>query len=244
MLYKTMLIAITLLLTVLGVNALAHSQGELPILALAIPALWLLPQGGVAAWLLLIGLGLFGYALPEQPVALSVSLFMMLPILIICTSPKGCWQLGSLMISIVLAMNAGLMALQGEGKLPGSITATLLQIIAIAIIWFAARSWRPVEGNTWWPIILVIPLWVGGMEHAALLALCVTGIIAALQSLSKMHLDEWIPKLACVLPAVGFATLVIMPQFDVANPILVSWLLVLGGGLLGESLLEDPEEEE
>ena len=148
MLYKTLLIIVTLLLTVLGVNALAHSQGDLPIIALAIPALWLLPQGGVAAWLLLLGLGAFGYVLPEQPVALSVSLFMMLPILMICTSPKGCWQLGSLMISIVLAMNAGLMALQAEGKLPGSIGATVIQIIGIAIIWFAARSWRPVEGNT------------------------------------------------------------------------------------------------
>ena len=57
MLYKTLLIIVTLLLTVLGVNALAHSQGDLPIIALAIPALWLLPQGGVAAWLLLLGLG-------------------------------------------------------------------------------------------------------------------------------------------------------------------------------------------
>lgn len=46
-----------------------------------------------------------------------------------------------------------------------------------------------------------------------------------------------------ILPAVGFATLVLVPWFEVPNPILVAWLLVLGGALLGEYLLEDPEEE-
>ena len=59
-----------------------------------------------------------------------------------------------------------------------------------------------------------------------------------------MQHQDWIPPFACVLPPIGFTTLVVLPQFSVANPILVSWLLVLGGGLLGESLLDDPEEED
>ncbi|SMY14965.1 hypothetical protein [Photobacterium aquimaris] len=244
MLYAASLVTVSLILTVLGVSALGPTSGELPMLALAIPALWLLPQSGVAGWLLLCGLGAYGAVLPEQPLALSISLFMMLPILMICTSAKGCWQLGALMVSIVLSMNAGLMALQGEGKLEGSISATVIQIIAIGVIWYAARCWRPITGNTWWPLFAVFPLWLGGMEAAALVGLCVTGLIAALQSLVKMHHQDWIPRLACVLPAIGFTTLVVLPQFSVANPILVSWLLVLGGGLLGESLLDEPEEED
>ncbi|KMV30639.1 hypothetical protein L4D00_02465 [Photobacterium swingsii] len=242
MLYAALLVLVSVALTVLGVTALGYSEGQLPALALAIPALWLLPQGGMAAWLLLIGLGAYGMVLPEQPLALSISIFMMLPVFNICMSQKSSWQLGALLISIILAMDVGLMALQSEGKLPGSSLYTVVQILAVGVIWFACRSWRPVEGNTWWPLFLVVPLWVGGMEHAALVALCITGLIAAMQGMEKVKFGDWVPRLSWVLPAVGFATLVVVPHFDVPNPILVAWLLVLGGALLGEYLLEDPEE--
>lgn len=243
MLYAALLVVVSIALTVLGVSALGYSQGELPALALAIPALWLLPQGGLRAWLLLVGLGAFGAVLPEQPLALSISIFMMLPVFSVSFSPKSGWQLAALLISIVLAMDVGLMALQGEGKLPGDASYTVIQVLAVTLIWYVARSWRPVEGNTWWPLFLVIPLWVGGMEHAALVALCVTGLIASMQEMMKGKLREWVPRLAWVLPAVGFATLVLVPYFEVPNPVLVAWLLVLGGALLGEFLLEEPEEE-
>ncbi|PSW18816.1 hypothetical protein C9I98_15220 [Photobacterium sanctipauli] len=243
MLYAALLVVVSVVLTIVGVSALGQSQGELPALALAIPALWLLPQGGVSAWLLLIGLGSFGFVLPEQPLALSVSLFMMLPVFAVCCSSKGSWQLAALLISIVLAMDVGLMALQGEGKLEGSPTYTVIQIIAVGIIWIAARSWRVVDGNTWWPLFLVVPLWVGGMEHAALVALCTTGVIAALQGMRNSKIAEWVPRMSWILPAIGFATLVLVPWFEVPSPVLVAWLLVLGGALLGEYLLEDPEEE-
>ncbi|MCQ1059573.1 hypothetical protein ACQKPX_22770 [Photobacterium sp. DNB23_23_1] len=243
MLYAALLVMVSITLTIVGVSALGQSQGELPALALAIPALWLLPQGGVSAWLLLIGLGTFGFVLPEQPVALAVSVFMMLPVFAVSFSAKSSWQLAVLLISIVLAMDVGLMALQAEGKLEGSPIYTIIQILAVGVIWIAARSWRSVEGNTWWPLFLVVPLWVGGLAHAALVALCVTGLIASLQGMAKSKLSEWVPRMMWILPAVGFATLVLVPWFDVPNPILVAWLLVLGGALLGEYLLEDPEEE-
>ncbi len=59
------------------------------------------------------------------------------------------------------------------------------------------------------------PAMVGGMEHAALVALCITGLIASMQEMMKGKLREWVPRLAWVLPAVGFATLVIVPYFEV-----------------------------
>ena len=243
MLYAALLVVVSIVLTVVGVSALGQSQGELPALALAIPALWLLPQGGVSAWLLLIGLGAYGFVLPEQSLALSISIFMMLPIFAVSFSTKSTWQMAALLISVVLAMDVGLMALQGEGKLPGSPGAIIVQIMAVGVIWVALRSWRPVDGNTWWPLFLVVPLWVGGMEHAALVALCVTGLIATIQELLKGKLNEMVPRMVWILPAVGFATMVLVPWLEVPNPVLVAWLLVLGGALLGEYLLEDMEEE-
>ncbi|MGF1724240.1 hypothetical protein [Photobacterium nomapromontoriensis] len=243
MLYAALLVMASIALTIIGVSALGQSQGDLPALALAIPALWLLPQGGVSAWLLLIGLGSYGFVLPEQPIALSISIFMMLPVFAVSFSSKGTWQLGALLVAIVLAMDVGLMALQSEGKLAGSPSYTIVQIIAVGIIWIAVRSWRLVEGNTWWPIFLVVPLWVGGMEHAALVALCVTGLIATVQEMQKKKMQEWVTRMLWILPAVGFATLVVIPWLEVPSPILVAWLLILGGALLGEYLLEDLEEE-
>lgn len=243
MLYAALLVVVSIVLTVVGVSALGHSQGELPALALAIPALWLLPQGGIRAWLLLLGLGAYGIVLPDQPLALSISIFMMLPVFAVSFSPKSGWQLAALLISVVLAMDVGLMALQGEGKLPGHASSTIIQILAVTLIWYVGRSWRPVEGNTWWPLFLVVPLWVGGLEHAALVALCITGLIAAMQEMMKSKMREWVPRMAWILPAVGFATLVLTPYFEVPSPVLVAWLLVLGGALLGEFLLEEAEEE-
>ncbi|HIF9340236.1 TPA: hypothetical protein ACX6RU_000266 [Photobacterium damselae] len=244
MLYAALLMIASVALTIVGVTALGHGQGEIPALALAIPALWILPQGKTAAWLLLSGLALFGYALPDQPLALSISLFMILPILAVSFSSKSPWQLGAMLIAVVIAMLFGLMALQTESKLSGSVGATCMQLMGVLMIWYAARSWRPVMGNTWWALVLVIPLLMGGMAPAALVALCVTGLIAAMQEMEKHKVGEWIPKMAWVLPAIGFATLVLAPQFEVPSPILVSWLLILGGGLLGEFLLEENEEEE
>jgi len=172
MLYAALLMIASVALTIVGVTALGHGQGEIPALALAIPALWILPQ----------------------PLALSISLFMILPILAVSFSSKSPWQLGAMLIAVVIAMLFGLMALQTESKLSGSMGATCMQLMGVLMIWYAARSWRPVTGNTWW--------------------------------------------------ALGFATLVLAPQFEVPSPILVSWLLILGGGLLGEFLLEENEEEE
>ncbi|MGF1688448.1 hypothetical protein L4C36_17465 [Photobacterium japonica] len=243
MMYAALLFMASIGLTIVGISALGQSQGNLPALALAIPALWLLPQGGVSAWLLLIGLGAFGIVLPEQSLALSISLFMMIPIFSVSFGPKSPWQLGALLLSVVLAMDVGLMALQSEGKLAGTPTATIVQIIAVGVIWVALRSWRKVDGNTWWPVGLVVPLWVGGMEHAALVALCITGLLATLQEMRNTQLKEWVPRMGWILPAIGFATIVLIPWFEVPNPVLVAWLLVLGGALLGEYLLEDQEEE-
>src|SRR5690606_31140354 len=134
MLYTTILAVMSMLLTIVGVSALGLAQHHLTVLAVAIPALWLLPQGGVSAVLLLLGIGMFGAVLPFQPLALSVSLLMMLPVLTVSFSPRGNWQVAALLFAVVIAMDAGLLALQGEEKLAGQATYTLLQVLAVCFI--------------------------------------------------------------------------------------------------------------
>lgn len=244
MVFSVIQLVVTVALTIIGVSAFGLSGGEIPALALAIPALWLLPQGGVAAWLLLIALGMYGLVLPYQPLSLSVSVWTLIPIFSVTFSHKSSKQMMLLIGAVVLAMQAGVMALQAEGKLPGSAWYTFVQMLAVGMVWIAARSWRPVKGNTWWPLFLVVPLWVGGMEHAALVALCVTGLMAALQSIAKSKHASWLPALAWALPTVGFATFVVLPQFEVPSSILVSWMLILGTGWMADFMLNEENEEE
>ncbi|WP_249199126.1 hypothetical protein [Photobacterium sp. GJ3] len=162
-----MLNAITLtfmsvFLTVIGVCTLGITTDDLPVLAVAMPALWLLPQGGLSAVLLLGGVGLYCAVLPQQPLALSVSLLMMFPVFSVSFSSKANWQVGALLFAVVVAMDAGLLALQSEGKLSGHVSDTLLQVLAVGMIWCAGRFWRPVPGNYGWPLLFALPLWLGG----------------------------------------------------------------------------------
>ncbi|KDM93135.1 hypothetical protein [Photobacterium galatheae] len=242
MLNAILLSTMSVVLTVIGVSTFGLSQHYLTVLAVAIPALWLLPQGGLSSVLLLCGIGAYSAALPYQPLALSVSLLVMLPVFSVSFSSKANWQVGALLFAIVIAMDAGLLALQGDGKLGGQMSFTLLQIMAVGLIWCAGHFWRPVKGNYGLPLLLAVPLWLSDLAPAALVVLCIIGLILALQTLYQRYTLDWVTRLSWVLPAVAFAAVAIDPAFDVPNPVLVSWLMVLGSAILGEYLLAEVED--
>ena len=79
-------IILSILLVVVGVVAFGISGGDLPLLALAIPMLWLIPQGGVATWVLFGGISLFGLTLNEQPLSLSIAVWTLFPLLMVIFS--------------------------------------------------------------------------------------------------------------------------------------------------------------
>ncbi|WP_087019877.1 hypothetical protein [Thaumasiovibrio subtropicus] len=241
--YAALLVLVSVFVSILGVFSLGVGEADIPLLVLVIPAVWLLPQGRVAAWLMLAALGLYGSTLNIQPLAVSVSVWMLLPVLFVVFSKKSNWQLGLLMMVIVFAMYGGLMALQRDGKLGGEPMQTAWQVLSVMGVWFAARSWRPISGNPWFPAAVALLLWVAGSAHAALVGLCVVGLIAALQGISQQKHTDWIERLAWILPSVSFAALVVTPRFVVPNSVLVCWLLVLCSAWLGEYLLEEPEED-
>ncbi|MUJ26178.1 hypothetical protein [Aliivibrio fischeri] len=235
-------IILSFVLVIVGVLAFGVSGGDLPLLALAIPILWLIPQGGVATWVLLIGLSLFGFTLQYQPMPLSISVWTLFPLLMVIFSHRKSIHLIVFIAAVVIAMQAGIMALQYEGKLGGSAWATLAQIVCVTLVWIAARSWKPVNRNAWWPLVLVIPLWIGGLQHAALVALSITGLIVCLQSVGRSKYRNWLPMLSWLLPVIGFSTLIISPKFEVPNSIMVSWLMILLIGWITDFMMQVDEE--
>ena len=242
MLLAMLSILLSFVLVVIGVMAFGISGGDLPLLALAIPMLWLIPQGGVATWVLLIGMSLFGFTLGTQPLSLSIAVWTLFPLLMVIFSRRKSIHLIIFIISVVVAMEAGIMALQYEGKLAGSAYSTLLQICSVVLVWIAARSWKPVNRNAWWPLVLVIPLWIGGLQHAALVALSITGLIVCLQSVGRSKYSDWLPMMSWLLPVIGFSTLIVSPKFEVPTSIMVSWFMILLIGWVTDFMMQVDDE--
>ena len=134
------------------------------------------------------------------------------------------------------------MALQYEGRLGGTASLTLVQIISVILVWIAARSWKPVNQHAWWPLVLVIPLWIGGLQHAALVALSITGLIVCLQSIGRSQYSNWLSLLSWLLPVIAFATLIISPKFDVPTSVMISWLMILIIGWVTDFMMQVDDE--
>ncbi|MCC4800271.1 hypothetical protein BCT30_04860 [Enterovibrio norvegicus] len=242
--YSTMLM-VTAAVTVIGAAfSLAITNGDIPLLAYVIPALFLIGNGGAAVWLLVIGLVGFGAMVPLQPVAISLSLWMILPALVLMTGERRNWQVSILVVSVVIAMECGVLALQGDEKLGGAMRYTLMQIFCVVLVWLSAYFWKPVTKISWWPAALIVGLLAGGLPQGAMLAFCGSVLVLSLQELQRISDGHRGDKLTVILPAIGFATIVVIPQFSVPNPVFVAWLLSLTIAWLGDYLLNAENEEE
>ncbi|GAL27089.1 hypothetical protein JCM19239_1103 [Vibrio variabilis] len=61
---------------------------------------------------------------------------------------------------------------------------TLVQMVSICIIWWAARRKNTSRKQNWWVLALILPLWFTDQAYTIVVALSITGIIASLESLS------------------------------------------------------------
>lgn len=241
--YGTTLMLTAAVMVIGAALASAVADGNIPLLAFVIPAL-MFSRGGVAVWLLALGLVGFGAMMPYQPVAISLSLWMILPALVLITGERRNWQVSVLVVSVVIAMECGVLALQSDQKLGGAMSYTLMQIFCVALVWVATYFWKPVKTLSWWPLLLIPVLLVGSGIHGAMLAFCGSVLAVVLQELQRTAKAAQGDKLTVILPAIAFATLVVFPQFPVPNPVFVAWLLSLTIAWLGDYLLNTENEEE
>ncbi|MBF4242837.1 hypothetical protein EA003_24090, partial [Vibrio anguillarum] len=73
---------------------------------------WILPQGGVAGVLLLAAMTAYGFTLSYQPIALSVSVWVLLPLLMVVFSKRS--SIGVILVStlFVLTLQVGIIVTQ------------------------------------------------------------------------------------------------------------------------------------
>ncbi|WP_104028680.1 hypothetical protein [Vibrio jasicida] len=244
MIFSTLQFLITTLLAVVCARAISLSEGDIPVIALMIPALWILPQGGFAGLVLLGAMSAYGVTLSMQPIALSIGTLVLFPLLMVVFSRRS--SLGVLLTAglIVLTLQVGIMVTQQAGKLDGSPWLTVLQTLSVVVMWWAARSWRPSEKHSWWSLLLLLPLWIAGLPYAVLLALGITGILASMEALTKIKNSIRWGKLLCwTLPTVGFAALVVSPNIEVPNPVFVVWICLLGTAWMTDYILRSSDEQ-
>ncbi|EEZ00505.1 hypothetical protein KSS82_15420 [Vibrio mimicus] len=220
------------------------SDGDIPIIAFLIPALWLLPKSGFSSTVMLVAIAIFGLTLPQQPIALSISQWVLIPLLMVAFSPRSNWGVILVSALILLTLQVGIMVTQSAGKLEGSPMVTVVQMVMVMLIWWASRSWKPSHSHSWWALTLVIPLWVAEQFYAVTLALLITGIIAACEYLASKTTASlnWGVLLGWSLPCVSFAALVVSPTTDVPNPVFVVWICLLATAWTTDYVLKSTEE--
>ncbi|MEH0761341.1 hypothetical protein H4F20_16775 [Vibrio sp. 16] len=243
MVFSTFQFLITTLLAIVCARAISLSEGDIPVLALLIPALWILPQGGVSGLVLMAAMTTYGLTLPHQPIALSVSVWVLFPLLMVVFSKRSSIGVVLTAALIVLTLQVGIMVTQASGKLAGEAIVTVVQTLSVIATWWAVAHWSRSTTHRWWALFLVFPMWIAGLPYAALLALCVTGIMASMESLSRLKSFKWNKLLCWTLPTVGFAALVVSPNIDVPNPVFVVWLCLLGTAWMTDYILRSAEEE-
>ncbi|MFM2590402.1 hypothetical protein [Vibrio sp. TBV020] len=244
MLFSTFQFLVTTLLAVVCARAISLSEGDIPVLALIIPALWILPQGGIVGLILMAAMTVYGLTLPYQPITLSVSLWVLFPLLMVAFSRRSSLAVVLTSALIVTTLMVGIMVTQAGGKLEGEAMITITQTLAVIVIWWSASHWKPSSKHSWWSLGLILPLWMADLSYAVLVALSITGIMASMESLSKLKTFRWSKLLCWTLPTVGFAALVVSPNIEVPNPVFVVWICLLGTAWMTDYILRSAEESQ
>ncbi|MCE7659998.1 VP0952 family biofilm-associated protein [Vibrio fluvialis] len=242
MVFSAFQFVITTLLVMVCARALGLSEGDVPFITFVIPALWILPRGGITGFVLLAGMDAYGITLPYQPASLSVSMWVLFPMMMVAFSRgsnKGIMAISAL---IVITLQVGIMVTQAAGKLDGEPWMTVVQLAAVVVIWWAASSWKPSHSHSWWALGLIIPLWVAGLTFAAVIALCLTGLVAVMESLSQVKSFSWSKLLCWTLPSVSFMAVVLSPDIDVPKPVFVVWICLLTTAWMTDYILKNTEE--
>ncbi|BCL70450.1 conserved hypothetical protein [Vibrio nigripulchritudo MADA3029] len=244
MVFSTLQFIITTLLAIVCARAISMSGGDIPVLALVIPALWILPQGGAAGFILLGALAVYGFTLPLQPIAMSLSVWILFPLLMVTFSRRSSIYVLITTAATVLVMQVGIMVTQAEGKIPGSWEVTLVQTLSVIATWYAVRHWKSSSQHSWWTLSLILALWLAGWTHAALIALCLVGIIASAETLPKLSKFNWNKLLCWTLPTVAFAAMVTSNTVEIPNPVFVVWIFFLGTAWATDYILRSADEHE
>ncbi|OOE98674.1 hypothetical protein BZG78_08390 [Salinivibrio sp. MA351] len=213
-------------------------------LAIMAPALFFFYPDKLASWLLLLGMAALALSLPQLPALLAASTLLILPALSLWFNPDRHPHVKWLLGAVMLAIFAGIMALQSEAKLGGAPWFLALQLAALCGLWLSMQYWpgyQPPRRGAWL-VLLILAAAVGW--PSALWSVAVVAMIGLLQWVALT------PRLAAsrhlamhILPCVPFLVIAWRVPYQLTMSLLVAWATMLAAIWVGEYLLLEDSDD-
>ncbi|MBV7315409.1 hypothetical protein [Shewanella sp. NIFS-20-20] len=223
---------------------LAAQQLALPELAVLLAVLVFMPGAGVAAAYLILGLWIYLSTLSGQSLEMSLSVWIMVPVIIQALDKQRLWQFRALLVAMACSLFFGLVVLQAEGRLAGEASLTLWQIVALVLICFSGHRWKPsTPANAWLLLPAMILLGLGQWLALAIVVKLVL-LIYCLQQLKSLPVPHFLPAISLAMPIAVFGGLSAMLNGQISAPTLLAWLLTLVFVWLGDRVYPQEQTEE
>lgn len=233
-----------LVLTVIAVAGISATF-SLNSLAIGASALFFFYPDKFASWCLALAMAIFAFTLPHLPALLAASTLLLLPALSLWFNPDRHPHVKLLLGAVMVAMFAGMMALQSEAKLGGSPSTLALQMLALVGLWLAIRYWpgyQPPHRGAWLllPVLVAVSGW-----PAALWSATTVMIIWLLQWVRFTPQFARSRHLALhLIPSIPFLVITWITPGQLTLSLLVAWATMLAAIWVGEYLLlEEPDDQ-
>lgn len=213
------------------------SKGNLPLLCFIIPTLFFFRIKQPVTWALVIAMASFGAIFPHQSISVSITLWMLLPLLLLATNKTCRLSVSLSLLFVAISIVSTIVVLQNNGQLEGDMAYTLAQTASLVLLWLSIRFWKPIENTNKWPFLLVFGLLIYGMVQAALLALCGGLLLHSLQELPSLKHSPYPKNLPILLPTTAFISVNGLTQLDIPISLLISWSLLFTSSWLAHYLI-------
>ncbi|ORT50176.1 hypothetical protein ST37_09700 [Vibrio sp. qd031] len=248
MLLTTLQFFVTAGLSIICARALQVSGGDLPLLTFIIPIIWLMSSVSKSNVLLATALLFYGLTVSVQPVELSISTWILFPLLLVAFCKRSTWVARSWLIITMLIMESAVLYCQWTGTISGAMYATLMQIAAVTMVWLSSRQAKQDkatygDSRHWWALAFGGILLTQGEGVALLVALSLVAMIHSVSTFPSRKQQpgeskiKWSTLLSWTLPTVAFSTFISAQDIASSSLILLIWMVTLAAAWICDYIL-------
>ena len=242
-----LLVITIIIITILSVSVFISVNNTFTEISFLAIGFYLLRPFHLSAFLFLVGFMLFFISGNMQPISLSLCTLMILPVINLLSSKEHTNIFVFFIMLIILIMFAGLMVVQFDNKLGGSIYATMIQIISVFLLWISFKLWVEIDildnfKHNRIALFLIFVLVLSANQFESLLILfMLIGVICCqkFSLLCQQNAQENI--LYWIIPSVAFGSLFLVDEHNTPNIIIFVWLLILLSGWLSNFMINEED---
>ncbi|ASK78517.1 hypothetical protein CF386_05605 [Paraphotobacterium marinum] len=241
------LVLTIIIITILSVSVFISVNNTFTEISFLAIGFYLLRPFHLGAFLFLIGFMLFFISGNIQPISLSLCTLMILPVINLLSSKEHISIFVFFIMLIILIMFAGLMVVQFDKNLGGSIYATITQIISVFLLWVSFKLWVEIDiinnfKDNKVALFLIFVLVLSANQFEALLILFTLIGVTCCQKYSLLcHQNTQENILYWIIPSVAFGSLFLVDGHNTPNIIIFVWFLILLSGWLSNFMIHEED---